>query len=399
MSQLLLSFYGDDFTGSTDAMEALAKFGVKTVLFTRLPSPDEFAPYKDYQSIGLAGTSRSQTPEWMDGNLTAALSWLKGLNARFCHYKVCSTFDSSPAIGSIGRAMEIGCRIFGQRTAPIVVGCPQIKRYTAFGHLFAAYQGVVYRIDRHPVMSRHPVTPMHESDLAIHLSHQTKLPVELLDVMDDATQLAAGQKLLESGPFIVGSSGVEFALLRALNITAQEEFRAISKERRIAVVSGSCSPMTERQIRHGLANGFEGLEIDPQRPDVEAATAQALSHLNAGRSIIVYTALGAASAKLSPAASEELGHALGRLSRALVERAELKRLVIAGGDTSGHALSELGAFALTTRMPVATAPGAPLCALHGGPMQGLEIALKGGQIGQDDYFALLRDGGNIQNKV
>ena len=113
----------------------------------------------------------------MDGRAPAAhFAWLKGLDARFCHYKVCSTFDSSPDVGNIGRAIEIGRRVFGQRVTPLVVGAPQLKRYTAFGHLFAGYQGQTYRIDRHPVMSRHPVTPMDEADLRIHLSRQTDLP-------------------------------------------------------------------------------------------------------------------------------------------------------------------------------------------------------------------------------
>ena len=130
--------------------------------------------------MGIAGTSRSQTPEWMDEHLPRHFSWLKQLGARFCHYKVCSTFDSAPHVGNIGRAIEIGRRVFGQSITPLVVGAPQLKRYTAFGHLFAGYQGETYRIDRHPVMSRHPVTPMDEADLRRHLARQTELPVDLV---------------------------------------------------------------------------------------------------------------------------------------------------------------------------------------------------------------------------
>ena len=90
----IVSYYGDDFTGSTDVMEALASHGVATVLFTRLPTADEFVPFEKYQAFGLAGNSRSQTPDWMDVNLAAKFEWLKSLGARLCHYKVCSTFDS-----------------------------------------------------------------------------------------------------------------------------------------------------------------------------------------------------------------------------------------------------------------------------------------------------------------
>src|SRR5947209_2454379 len=181
MAELLLSYYGDDLTGSTDVMEALASRGVLTVLFTQQPTPAQRAKFPGVGAIGLAGSSRSETPAWMDEHLTPALAWLKTLGAAFCHYKVCSTFDSSPSIGSIGRAIDIGQRLFGQTNIPLVVGAPQLQRHTAFGNLFAAYQGQTYRIDRHPVMARHPVTPMTEADLRLHLGQQTNKSIGLVD--------------------------------------------------------------------------------------------------------------------------------------------------------------------------------------------------------------------------
>ncbi len=142
---------------------------------------------------------------------------------------MCSTFDSSPSIGSIGRAVDIGARVFEQAVVPLVVGAPQLKRYTFAGHLFAGYQGQTYRIDRHPVMRNHPVTPMHEADLCVHLAAQTDMPVALantdwpergvglLDVYDLQSQLSAGHRLLQfTEPFVVGSSGVEYAVVKAL---------------------------------------------------------------------------------------------------------------------------------------------------------------------------------------
>src|SRR3954447_15763126 len=100
---MLLSYYGDDFTGSTDVMESMALHGVRTVLFTRIPSEEERGRFTGYEAVGIAGTSRSQTPQWMDEHLPEYFHWLKGLGARFCQYKVCSTFDSAPHVGSIGR--------------------------------------------------------------------------------------------------------------------------------------------------------------------------------------------------------------------------------------------------------------------------------------------------------
>eukprot|EP01031_Cornospumella_fuschlensis_P021837 gene21837-26773_t len=133
MTRPLISYYGDDFTGSTDVMEALASNGVDTVLYLKRPSAVTAERFRDARAVGLAGTSRSESPDWMDVHLAEAFAWLATLEAELCHYKVCSTFDSRPEIGSIGRAIEIGARIFGNRTTSLLVGAPQIRRYTAFG--------------------------------------------------------------------------------------------------------------------------------------------------------------------------------------------------------------------------------------------------------------------------
>jgi 3-oxoisoapionate kinase len=437
---LLLSYYGDDFTGSTDVMEALSANGVPAVLFMGVPDDTLLARFAHCRAIGIAGTSRSETPAWMDEHLTPVLEWLKALKADFCHYKVCSTFDSSPDIGNIGKAVEIGKAIFRQQVVPVVVGAPQLKRYTAFGNLFAAYQGEIYRIDRHPVMSRHPVTPMAEADLSIHMSRQTKVPMVvadlatmaaadadqrldalasgdrmiLLDVDGAQSQALAGHQLWRlrrpGGSFVAGSSGVEYALLNAWRSQDLTEgpvtFPAPGKVDRLAVVSGSVSPTTERQIRHATENGFEGISLDPLailgedgERTLEAAVADGLRSLKAGRSVILYTALGP-SADLGKnidriaGARHRLGGLLGTILRKLVEAEGLKRAVIAGGDTSSHALKELHIQALTTLLPLPQTPGSPLCTAHGdyAATNGLQISLKGGQVGKDGYFAQIRDG-------
>jgi transaldolase len=103
---LIATFYGDDFTGSTDALEALAVHGLHPVLFLRSPSPDQVARFPDSRAVGVAGESRSRSPQWMSEHLPKVFQQLKALGPLICHYKVCSTFDSSPEVGSIGRALE-----------------------------------------------------------------------------------------------------------------------------------------------------------------------------------------------------------------------------------------------------------------------------------------------------
>lgn len=410
----LLSYYGDDFTGSTDVMEALAINGIRTVLFTRQPTPENLAGFADYRAIGLAGTSRSETPDWMDEHLPPAFSWLKSLGAEFCHYKVCSTFDSSPNVGSIGRALEIGLRSFGQSEAVLIVGAPQLKRYTFAGNLFSAYQGAVYRIDRHPVMSRHPVTPMHESDLLRHLAMQTTARARLLDVFDEETQRLAGATLLEEAQqngsnFVIGSSGVEYALLSALRARGDVEERAtfdrVAPVARMPVVSGSVSPTTARQIKTALGLGFDSIPVDPvalakgEMALLQSAVTSACAVLSGGRSPIVHTAIGPGSDEGSlidavPGGRKRIGEGLGGILKEVLTRTGIRRGIIAGGDSSSHALGQLSVYALTTRMPLPATPGSPLClaASENRSLDGIEIALKGGQIGNDTYFADLRDG-------
>lgn len=441
MQDLLLTYYGDDLTGSTDVMEALELGGVPTVLFMRQPDAAMLAQFAHCRAIGLAGTSRSETPQWMDTHLTDAFAWLKALNAQICHYKVCSTFDSSPAIGSIGRAIEIGRSVFAQDSVPLLVGAPQLKRYTAFGHLFAAYREKYFRIDRHPVMSRHPTTPMDESDLLIHLSRQTELTsglvdlatlqsvsrseafdrllaegtnIVLVDVDSRETQALAGKEIWRArkpgGSFVVGSSGIEYALLAEWvsngTVRAEPKFSPPGAADRIAVVSGSCSPTTERQIRHALTDGFDGIEVDPVELISEAsgdaiarATAAGRASLEGGRSVVLYTALGPAADRggeidRQEGARHKLGRGLGELLRALTIEQKLQRVVVAGGDTSSHALGQMGVDALTVRMPLPVSPGSPLCVAHSRieAIDGLEVALKGGQVGTDRYFSAIRDG-------
>ncbi|MER8483905.1 four-carbon acid sugar kinase family protein [Mesorhizobium sp. M1322] len=441
MQNLLLSYYGDDLTGSTDVMEALELGGVATVLFIRQPDEALLSQFRHCRAIGLAGTSRSETPQWMDTHLRNAFAWLKTLNAEICHYKVCSTFDSSPMIGSIGRAIEIGRSVFSQDSVPLVVGAPQLKRYTAFGHLFAAYREKFFRIDRHPVMSRHPITPMDESDLLIHLSRQTDLTsglvdlatlqsafhseafdrlladginIVLLDVDSLETQALAGKEIWRvrtpGGIFVVGSSGIEYALLAEWTsngtVRAEPSFLPPGAADRIAVVSGSCSPTTERQIRHALTDGFDGIEVDPVELVSEAsgeaiarAIAAGCASLEAGRSVVLYTALGPAADRgaeidRQEGARHKLGRGLGELLRELTIEQKLQRVIIAGGDTSSHALGQMGVDALTVRMPLPASPGSPLCVAHSRvkAIDGLEVALKGGQVGTDRYFCAIRDG-------
>ena len=422
---LRYAYFGDDFTGSTDVLEQLAEGGVKAVLFLRPPDAALRARFPDAEAIGLAGDSRSRTPQWMDENLPAAFDALS--EAEIVHYKTCSTFDSSPETGSIGKALDIGIGQFGAPAA-IVVAAPHVGRYVAFGNLFARAGDSVYRIDRHPTMSRHPVTPMHEADLVRHLAGQTQSRVSLVSLEDlrnnqaseafDAAQEGAdavlfdgvslddlgatGSALLSrSVRFAVGSSGVTRALVTAWRSKGLIERviapSSVGEVERLLIVSGSCSPVTVNQIARAAAQGYETHLVDvPAVLLGETAEEQrlydaALATLSSGRCCVIHSAESLLGESETPA-GDRLGRVLGRVTKALIQQTGLRRILFAGGDTSSHGVAQLGVDALTWLAPIEA--GAPLVKTHSEnpAVDGLEMVLKGGQMGGDDFFESVRRG-------
>lgn len=422
MSDLRLTFCGDDFTGSTDVLEALATAGLRTVLFLEAPTQADLARFDGVRAAGIASTSRAMTPKEMDAALGPAFESLRDLGAPLCHYKVCSTFDSSPALGSIGRAIDIGARVFGSCVVPLVVGAPVLRRYCAFGNLFATLSGETYRIDRHPIMSRHPVTPMDEGDVRLHLAKQTtrriglmnlldlagsrddvdrrhraildgKPEVLLFDVLDDDRLAEVGRLIWDSGePFAVGSSGIEYALGAAWRRSglplAAKAPPSPGPVGRLLVVSGSCSAVTQVQIEWAQQNGFEGIRVPPDGDEAELIR-RARMAFDRGQNPVLYTALGPSDTSIrdAPSRGARVGERLGRLAKRILEEERLTRLLVAGGDTSGYVARQLGLYALEMAVPIA--PGSPLCRsrARNDAFDGLEIAMKGGQVGKPDYFA------------
>ena len=414
----VLAFYGDDFTGSGAVMEVLSFAGLPTVLLLEPPTAELVARFPGARAIGLAGDARTRSPGWMRVELPAIFAGLRALGAPILHYKVCSTLDSAPHVGSIGAAAEIGLADGG--IAPLLVAAPRIGRWQAFGTLFARASDGIHRLDRHPTMAVHPVTPMNEADVRRHLARQTALGLGLidlvdleagrgaarlaeerargtrivaLDVIDDETLAAAGALIWGERPgFVIGSQGVEYALVAAWRaaglLPAAEAPKPLASVERLAVVSGSCSPVTAAQIAHAEAAGFDIIDVAASVPDWTAAADASLAALAGGRSPLVATARGMSDPGVADGAA--LGAGLGRLLARLVREAGLARVVVAGGDTSSHAARALGLVALTAQAPVA--PGAGLLRGHRREGGTVEIVLKGGQMGPPDFFVRLRDG-------
>ena len=444
---LLVAWYGDDFSGAAAVMEVLAFSGVPAMLFLDVPTSSQLANYPDLRAIGVASTARAWSPEQMAKKLPVAFASLLALKPELLHYKICSTLDSSPEVGSIGRAIEIGATLTNASAVPVLVAAPQMRRYQIFGHLFAGFGDEVYRLDRHPVMACHPVTPMKESDVAQHISAQSdlidaslwsrediasnrkllrsgKIPVMTIDSLDAQSEVAAGRMIWEQrakNPFIVGSQGVEYALVRhwaeTNSLPNSKPPGGVGRAHGMVVVSGSVSPTTAKQIAWSRNNGFATIRFDVSTACSEnmmltdektRVIKESLAAISAGIDPLICTAegydgAGAAqfkravetSGKTLAVVNKRIGQALGDILCSILDQSSIRRAVISGGDTSGYATQRLGIFGLSALAP--TIPGASLFLAHAdGPMDGLELALKGGQMGSPDYFGWIRDGGGIR---
>jgi uncharacterized protein YgbK (DUF1537 family) len=420
--KILLAFYGDDFTGSTDALEFICCAGAKAILFIEPPTAEQLKAYPDLDAYGVAGKTRSLSPDEMEKILLPAFSTMKATGAKHIHYKVCSTFDSSPTVGSIGKAIDCGATIFNNTTIPVLGGMPALGRFCVFGNLFAKMgigsEGKIYRLDRHPSMSKHPVTPADESDLRLHLGKQTnkkiglidiiqlKQPVEeinsdeaivLIDALNEIHLLKIGEwmnlQANEEQLFSVGSSGIEMALGKYWNekkiVTPITEWEHPGKVNPLLVISGSCSPVTAAQIAYAKANGFEEVIIDAieicTSGVIESSVFDAVNTLlQQQKNVIVHTG----AKQTDNLSSEKLGTALGQIAKAAAEQSLVKRMVIAGGDTSSYAARAMEIEAVEMMAPVVI--GAPLCkALSANKnINGLEVNFKGGQVGSENYFEL-----------
>lgn len=427
---ILLAFYGDDFTGSTDALEFISKAGARTVLFTETPTQEQLNAFPGLDAFGVAGKTRALSPDEIEKILLPAFGQIKATGAKHVHYKVCSTFDSSPTVGSIGKAIDCGAAVFKNKIIPVLGGMPVLGRYCVFGNLFARMgigsNGKIYRLDQHPSMSKHPVTPMNESDVRIHVGKQTTKKiglinfieqgkkvkkwldnitdeeVVLLDAVNENEMVKIGEWLSGLGKknkhvFSVGGSGIEMALGHYWNkkkkVKQTAKWKKAGKASSLLVVSGSCSPVTAGQIAYAKENGFEELIIDAMRiveDGVVDANIQPRVNelLRQKKSVIIHTG----EEQLQNISSEKLGTVLGTIAKDAVTQVGIKRVVIAGGDTSSYAARAMEIDAVEMIAPLVI--GAPLCKAYSKnkKINGLEINFKGGQVGDEKYFEILKEG-------
>jgi uncharacterized protein YgbK (DUF1537 family) len=410
-----LGVIADDFTGATDVASMLVRGGMRTVQLIGVPDPQAAVPEAD--AIVVALKSRTIPAAGAVAQSLAAWRWLQRAGAQRAYFKVCSTFDSTPA-GNIGPVAQALTEAAGARIALVCPAFPENGRTVFRGHLFV---GDVLLSDSG--MRAHPLTPMTDASLVRVLQAQTPWAVGLLrhDVVAQGPQAVAARlealqaqgvrfaiadaidnddlyalaAAVADAPLVVAGSGVALGLPSAY--AAQGRIQPDAQAAALAavggaaaVVSGSCSVATNAQVAAWTGAGRLAFRVDPRalaagEPVVREALDWAGARLAKEPVLIYATSAPEEVAAVQAALGVEragalIEGALAQVAAGLVERG-VRRLVVAGGETSGAVVSALGVTQL--RIGPTIAPGVPWTQAEGRP---LLLALKSGNFGSERFF-------------
>ncbi len=413
---MLLGAIADDFTGATDLCSMLVRGGMRTVQLIGVPGPNDVPPDADAVVVALKSRT-APVREAVDQSL-AALKWLQAAGARQFFFKYCSTFDSTDQ-GNIGPVADALIEALGCGFALACPAFPTNARTVYLGHLFAG--GVLLNESG---MENHPLTPMKDANLVRVLSRQTDGTVGLVpfgtveqgavairraltglkeqgrryaivDAVSDAHLVAIGEAA-EHHALITGGSGIAMGLpgnfRRAGSLPEAGDPSVLpSVAGHTAVLSGSCSRATLMQLGRAREH-LAVFELDPlATPDAAALAKSALDwaegRLGAAPIVVAASAppekVAALQARLGrDAAGTLIEDAMARIAAELVARG-VRRMVVAGGETSGAAVRQLGVRSL--RIGPEIDPGVPWTLAEGsGPP--LMLALKSGNFGAPDFF-------------
>nr|WP_228747851.1 3-oxo-tetronate kinase [Bradyrhizobium sp. BR 10289] len=408
----------DDYTGASDLANTLTRAGLRTVQTIGIPADDIALPEVDAVVVSLK--SRSIEAGLAVSRARAADKWLRGRGAGHVLFKICSTFDSTDA-GNIGPVMDALRADCGEGAVLVTPAFPETGRTVYQGNLFV---GAV-PLNESPLKD-HPLNPMHDSNLVRVLARQSRTQIGLVDLATvtrgaDAVRARlaelAGQGIgaaiidavfdrdLETIGLVaaehllsVGASGIGLGLARALVSTGKVKSAAAGGDTSAAVggaaacLAGSCSQATLKQIAKA-EKVMPVLHLDPDRILTGAGESQraldwAKQRLTDGPVLIASSATPDQVAALQArhgrdAAGHAIEQAMADIAEGLV-KSGVRRLVVAGGETSGAVVDRLRipgflvGVEIAAGVPVLRAVGA------GGDML---LALKSGNFGGPEFFS------------
>jgi len=410
---LLLGCIADDFTGATDLANNLVRAGMRVVQTIGIPTEPLSA---EVDAVVVALKSRTIAPQDAVDQSLQALQWLQAQGAQQIYFKYCSTFDST-ALGNIGPVTEALMQALETDFTIATPAFPDNGRTVFKGYLFV---GDV--LLNESGMQHHPLTPMVDANLVRVMQGQCKSKVGLLshktiaqgaesiqqeianlkqqgvriaivDAVSNDDLMRLGSSL-KGMPLVTAGSGVAIGLPQNFGLSPTPQASVLPKATGLqAVVSGSCSQATNRQVAHFKASGRPAFLIDPLHLKgswedlVHEALAWAQGHLATGPVLVYSTAMPeSVQAVQSQLGVEASGHqveqALAAIARGLVQLG-VHQLIVAGGETSGACVQALAIEQLQIGLQID--PGVPWCHAHT-PLGDVHITLKSGNFGTDDFF-------------
>ena len=417
MTRLLLGCIADDFTGATDLANNLVRAGMRVVQTIGTPTA---ALQNEVDAVVVALKSRTEPVADAVSQSLHALQWLRDQGAKQIYFKYCSTFDSTSE-GNIGPVTEALMQALQTDFTIATPAFPDNGRTVFKGHLFV---GDV--LLNESGMQHHPLTPMTDANLVRVMQAQCRAPVGLIDfktiahgeaaIRQRMTELKAqgvriaivdalsNDDLMRLGPalrdlpLVTAGSGVAIALPHNFGLRPTPRASALPPPHgHRAIVAGSCSQATQKQVADFRARGGAALEIDTRELVGENTQwAQAVQHaltwarplLTQGPVLIYSTAQPeAVKALQAQFGVAQTGQAIETALAAVavgLQQLGVGQLIVAGGETSGACVKALGIAQMQIGLQID--PGVPWCHAHT-PAGELHVALKSGNFGSDDFFS------------
>ena len=417
-AKLTLGCIADDYTGASDLANTLTRQGLRTVQTIGVPPDDLALPEVDAVVVSLK--SRSIDADLAVTKSRAADKWLRSRGADHVLFKICSTFDSTDA-GNIGPVMDALRADSGDAIVLVTPAFPETGRTVYMGNLFV---GAV-PLNESPLKD-HPLNPMHDSNLVRVLARQSGTKVGLVNlaalargagvVRENLADLAGkgfGAAVIDAvfdrdletigtvaldHRLSVGASGIGLGIARALVAAGKVGSSAAatvsdSVGGPAACLAGSCSQATLQQIANA-EKSMAVLHLDPERvvagsDEVQRALAWAIERIGSGPVLIASSSTPDQVADLqSRHGRDAAGHAIEQAMAFLAEglvQGGVRRLVVAGGETSGAVVDRLGIPGFLVGAEIAA--GVPVLQAVGAKQGAMLLALKSGNFGGANLFS------------
>ena len=424
---MILGVIADDHTGATDVASMLVRSGLRTVQIIGVPTATTDAG--DVDAVVIALKSRTIAPAEAIEQSLASLRWLQQRGVQRFYFKYCSTFDSTPK-GNIGPVADALMQALGTHYSIACPAFPENQRTIFKGHLFV---GDVLLSDSG--MRNHPLTPMTDANLVRFLQAQSRCKVGLLSHLQIAKGAASlkqvvTQKITEAEketpgmidiadaitnddlmvlghaladiPLVTAGSGLALGLAAAYIERGLAKADAHAAQLPVAggkavVISGSCSVATNAQVKYWIASGKPSIKIDAREIAGGQPVAQRVLdwHAKQAETCLIYATSPpeevAALQKEFGANSlgEQIEHCFAKIAQGLIAQ-QVRRFVVAGGETSGAVVNALGVQSL--KIGETIDPGVPWTSGQvGKPLLDTSapvlLALKSGNFGTEDFFA------------